>query len=46
LRDNLSFYDALYVALAQALQLSLLTADSKLARAPKLRCAVELITKP
>lgn len=44
LRDNLSFYDALYVALARALELSLLTADAKLARAPKLPCAVELIT--
>jgi predicted nucleic acid-binding protein len=44
LRDNLSFYDALYVALAQALELSLLTADAKLARAPKLPCAVELTT--
>jgi predicted nucleic acid-binding protein len=44
LRENLSFYDALYVALAQALDLSLLTADAKLARAPRLPCAVELIT--
>ena len=42
LRDNLSFYDALYVALARALDLSLLTADAKLARTPKLPCAVEL----
>lgn len=41
LRDNLSFSDALYVALAQALDLSLLTADAKLARTPKLPCAVE-----
>ena len=43
LRDNLSFYDALYAALAQALDLSLLTADAKLVRAPKLPCAVELV---
>nr|MBA2580645.1 hypothetical protein [Thermoleophilaceae bacterium] len=39
LRDNLSFYDAL----ARALDLSLLTADAKLARTPKLPCAVELV---
>ena len=44
LRDNLSFYDALYVALAQALELSLLTADARLMRAPRLPCAVELVT--
>jgi predicted nucleic acid-binding protein len=43
LRDNLSFYDALYVALARALDLTLLTADTRLARAPKLSCAVELV---
>ena len=43
LRKNLSFYDALYVALAQALDFSLLTADAKLARAPRLPCAVELV---
>lgn len=46
LRDNLTFYDALYVALAQALELSLLTADARLARAPRLPCATELITQP
>lgn len=44
LRDNLSFYDALYGALAQALELSLLTADARLMRAPKLPFAVELVT--
>ncbi len=44
LRDNVTFYDALYVVLAQALRLPLLTADAKLARAPKLTCAVELVT--
>jgi len=44
LRDNVTFYDALYVVLAQALRLPLLTADAKLARAPKLPCAVELVT--
>ncbi len=44
LRDNLTFYDALYVVLAQALRVPLLTADAKLARAPRLPCAVELVT--
>ncbi len=33
LRDNVSFYDALYVALAQLLQEPLLTFDARLARA-------------
>ncbi|MHB1516740.1 MAG: type II toxin-antitoxin system VapC family toxin [Acidimicrobiales bacterium] len=42
LRENLSFYDALYVALAQALSVPLLTGDGRLSRAPGLPCAVEL----
>jgi predicted nucleic acid-binding protein len=43
LRSNLSAYDALYVALAEQLEVPLLTADARLARAPGLRCCVELI---
>lgn len=43
LRPNLSVYDAAYVALAEALQLPLLTADARLARAPGTRCEVELL---
>lgn len=43
LRHNLSFYDALYVALAARLRLSLLTADVRLAGAPQLPCTVEVI---
>lgn len=43
LRDNLSYYDALYVALAQALAAPLLTVDGRLARSPRLPCVVELI---
>jgi predicted nucleic acid-binding protein len=43
LRLNLSAYDALYVALAEQLQVPLLTADARLARAPGLRCCVELV---
>jgi predicted nucleic acid-binding protein len=42
LRENVSFYDALYVALAQALSVPLLTGDSRLTRAPGLPCSVEL----
>lgn len=34
LRENLSYYDALYVALAARLDLPLLTADKRLAAAP------------
>lgn len=44
LRDNLSYCDALYVALAAALGHPLLTADARLARAPGLPCAVELVS--
>jgi predicted nucleic acid-binding protein len=43
LRHNLSFYDALYVALAARLGAPLLTADARLSRAPDLPCAVELV---
>ncbi len=42
LRANLSAYDALTVALAEQLGAPLLTADARLARAPGLRCVVEL----
>ena len=43
LRDNVTYYDALYVALAARLGYPLLTADARLARAPGLPCAVELV---
>jgi predicted nucleic acid-binding protein len=43
LRTNLSAYDALYVALAERLSAPLLTADAHLARAPGLRCSVEVL---
>ena len=43
LRHNLTPYDAAYVALAETLDATLLTADRKLTRAPSLRCEVELI---
>ncbi len=46
LRDNLSAYDAAYVALAEALEATLLTADARLARAVEAhgRCQVDLIS--
>lgn len=43
LRDNLTAYDSFYIALAEALDCPLLTADARLANAPGNRCAVELI---
>lgn len=42
LRTNISAYDALYLALAEQLDAPLLTADARLARAPWLRCVVEV----
>lgn len=42
LRANLTPYDASYVALAELLGSPLLTVDRRLARAPMIRCAVEL----
>lgn len=43
LRDNLTVYDAAYVALAEALDADLLTADRRLAKAPGPRCGIELL---
>jgi predicted nucleic acid-binding protein len=43
LRQSLTVSDATYVALAEAMHVALLTADAKLAAAPGLRCAVELL---
>lgn len=43
LRDNVSAYDACYVALAEALDFTLVTADARLARATGPRCAIELL---
>ncbi len=43
LHPNMSSFDAGYVALAEALQLPLLTTDGRLARAPGSRCRIELL---
>jgi predicted nucleic acid-binding protein len=45
LRDNLSAYDASYVALAELLSCPLLTADARLSRAPGIRCAVTVVPR-
>lgn len=46
LRDNLTTYDAAYVALAEALGTTLLTGDRRLAHAPGPTCTIELLTSP
>lgn len=45
LRDNLSAYDASYVALAELLGCSLLTADARLSRAPGVRCPITVVPR-
>lgn len=44
LRANLTPYDASYVALAEALGVPLVTADTRLARAPGVTCTVEVLS--
>lgn len=44
LRDNVTPYDAVYVVLAEVLGAALVTSDAGLARAPGLRCAVEVLS--
>lgn len=46
LRDNLTIYDAAYVALAEALETTLLTGDRRLARATGPRCPIEVLRSP
>lgn len=45
LRDDLSAYDASYVALAELLDCNLLTADARLGRAPGVRCAITVVPR-
>jgi predicted nucleic acid-binding protein len=40
---DLTVYDAAYVALAELLGVTLLTGDRRLARAPGVRCRVEVV---
>ncbi|MGU3435110.1 type II toxin-antitoxin system VapC family toxin [Actinomycetes bacterium M1A6_2h] len=44
LRDNMSMYDASYVALAEAIEAPLWTTDARLARSPGTSCRFELIS--
>lgn len=44
LRQNLTPYDASYVALAEALEAVLITADARLAAAPGIRCEVSVLS--
>jgi predicted nucleic acid-binding protein len=43
LRQVVTPYDAAYVALAEAVSVMLITADKRLARAPGLKCEVEVL---
>lgn len=43
LRDKVTAYDACYVALAEALGCTLLSADARLAGAPGAQCAIDLL---
>ena len=43
LRANLTFYDALYVALASSLGAVLVTTDARLSRTPDLPCELDVV---
>lgn len=45
LRQNLSAYDAGYVALAEQLNCGLVTADARLSRAPGPRCPITVVPR-
>lgn len=45
LRDNITPYDAWYVALAESLNASLATLDDRLSRAPGCRCAFRCLDR-
>lgn len=45
LRDNLSAYDASYVALAELAGCALVTADARLSRAPGVACPVTVVPR-
>ena len=44
LRHNVTAYDGAYIALAEVLDVPLVTADARLAQAPGIRCEVELLS--
>jgi predicted nucleic acid-binding protein len=43
LRPNATFYDAAYIAVAELLELTLVTADRQLATTPGVRCAIDVL---
>ncbi len=43
LRDNLTIYDAAYVALAELIEAPLVTLDARLSNTPGPRCVIELL---
>jgi predicted nucleic acid-binding protein len=43
LRDNISAYDAMYLALAEAIEAPIITCDSSLAKAPGHRARIDVI---
>ncbi len=45
LRDNVSAYDAGYVALAESLSCALVTADARLSRTPGARCPITVVPR-
>lgn len=45
LRDNLTAYDATYVALAEAMGVALVTADVRLAQAPGPTCPITVVRR-
>lgn len=45
LRENLTSYDACYIALAEALECALVTADRTIANCPGRRCEVEWLRR-
>lgn len=46
LRENLTVYDASYVAVAEALHATLLTGDRRIAQAPGPTCPIEVVKPP
>ncbi len=46
LRENLTIYDASYVALAEVLNATLVTGDRRIARAPGPTCPIEVVQTP
>lgn len=45
LRDAMSAYDATYIALAEALGCTVVTADARLSRAPGSRCPITVVPR-